>query len=66
MWEENFLRQISEESLHSHHREPASFLDGVEKGLQVAEEIASWLQGQDQAAALRQIERERERIRGST
>ncbi len=72
MWEENSFRQMSGERLRSEQSPlnrpavvPTPYLDGVEEGLKVAEEIASWMDGQNRTAALKQIDRERKRIKSN-
>jgi len=59
MWEENSSRRMNGEKSR---RDQSDFQEGVEAGLQVARDIATWLNGQNEAAALRQIEREKKRL----
>ena len=61
MWEENLFRRTSGERLQ---RDQSAFQEGVDAGLQVAEQIASWMYGQDETAALQQIKRDRKRLKG--
>ncbi len=60
MWEENLFRRMNGERLQC---DQSTFQNGVEAGLQVAKDIANWLDGQDKDAALRQIECERNRLK---
>ncbi len=62
MWEENLLRLTSGERVQC---DQSAFLEGLEAGLQVARDIADWLDGQDKSMALKQIERDRVRLRGN-